>query len=141
MSFLRKCFFALPAAGLILSAVSLSAANPHTGKITVPVMTALTVKLDEAVSAKTAVNGSGFTASIKDPVQVDGVVVIPANSSAGGLVSKESGNSGQLELNSVFVNGRMYRITTEPVSFNQKTSLRAGSSVTFHLVLSLNIGR
>lgn len=137
----RKGHFAIAVAALILFAGKAESANPRGGRISVPVMTALTVKLDEAVNAKTAANGSGFTASIKDPVQVDGLIVIPANASAGGLVNKESQNAGELELNSVFVNGRMYRVTTEPVSFNQKTNLRAGSTVTFHLVLSLNLSR
>ena len=127
--------------GLLVSlAASVEAANPR-GGITVPIMTSLTVKLDEPVNAKTAANGAGFTASIKDPVQVNGITVIPANASAGGLVNKESQNSGELQLNSIFVNGRMYRITTEPLPFNPKTNLRSGATMTFHLVLALNIAR
>lgn len=121
-------------------ATSSEGVNPR-GGITVPIMTPLTVKLDETVNAKAAANGAGFIALIKDPVQVGGITVIPANASAAGLVNKASQNSGELELNSVFVNGRMYRITTEPVPFNQKTNLRAGASMTFHLVLALNIAR
>ncbi|WP_109489043.1 hypothetical protein [Occallatibacter savannae] len=109
------CAFAI---GLVVAAATwVEGANPR-GGITVPIMTSLTVKLDEAVNAKSAANGAGFTASIKDPVQVGGVTVIPANASAGVLVNKETQTSGELELNSVFVNGRMYRITTEPVPFN-----------------------
>ena len=125
---------------LVSIAASVEGANPR-GGITVPIMTSLTVKLDEPVNAKTAANGAGFTASIKDPVQVNGITVIPANASAGGLVNKASQASGELELNSVFVNGRMYRITTEPVPFNPNTNLRAGATMTFHLVLALNIAR
>jgi hypothetical protein len=56
-------------------------------------------------------------------------------------VSKESASGGEMQLNSVFVNGRMYRITTSPIRFHQKTSLRAGSTMTFYLVLSLDIAR
>ena len=141
MRFLRKSCFAVTIAALISFAVGAKAANPRGGKITVPVMTPFTVKLDQAISAKMAANGTGFTASIKDPVQVEGVIVIPANSSAAGLVSKESQGKDQIELNSVFVNGRPYRITTSPILFNQKANFRAGSTFTFYLVLSLNIGR
>jgi hypothetical protein len=104
-------------------------------------MTALTVKLDQAVSVKAAVNGTSFTATLKDPVAVDGQTIIPAGASAGGVISKESQSSTQLELNSVFVNGRLYRITTEPVAIRQKTPLHAGSEVTFHLTLSLHLPR
>ena len=141
MSFLRKSHSAIVLVALFSIPFSLGAASPRNGKITLPVMTAFTVKLDEAVNAKTAADGTGFTASIKEPVQVDGITVIPANSSAGGLVSKESASGGEMQLNSVFVNGRMYRITTSPIPFHQRTGLRAGSTMTFYLVLSLEIAR
>lgn len=139
MRFRHTCC-AIALALLVSLATSVEGANPR-GGITVPIMTSLTVKLDEAVNAKAAANGAGFTASIKDPIQVNGITVIPANASAGGLVNKASQNSGELELNSIFVNGRMYRITTEPVPFNPKTNLRTGATMTFHLVLALNIAR
>lgn len=126
---------------MMFCALSLGAATPRNSKVTLPVMTALTVKLDQPVNARTAANGTGFTGLIKDPIQVDGVTVIPANSAAAGLVNKESQGSGELELNSVFVNGRSYRITTSPIPINQKSNLRAGSTMTFYLVLSLNIAR
>lgn len=141
MSFLRRSRYAIVLAALFSIPFSVEAANPRSRKITLPVMTAFTVKLDQAVNARTSANGTGFTASIKDPVQVDGITVIPANSSAGGLVSKESDSGGELQLNSVFVNGRMYRITTSPIPLNQKGNLRAGSTMTFYLVLSLSIAR
>jgi hypothetical protein len=141
MRLFQKGCFTVALAALLSTSFSVEAANSRGGRISVPVMTALTVKLDEPVNARTAVNGAGFTASIKDPVQIDGIVAIPANASAGGLVNKDSQSTGELELNSVFVNGRSYRITTEPVPFNQKTNLRAGSTITFHLVLSLNIAQ
>lgn len=139
MKFRKTC--CAIALGLLVSvATSVEGANPR-GGITVPIMTSLTVKLDEAVNAKSAANGSGFTASIKEPVQVGGATVIPVNASASGLVSKESQSTGELELNSVFVNGRMYRITTEPIPFTPKTNLHAGASMTFHLVLALNLAK
>jgi hypothetical protein len=141
MKLFQKGCFAVALAALLSTTINVEAANPRGGRISVPVMTALTVKLDEAVNTTTAVNGAGFTASIKEPVQVDGIVVIPTNASAGGLITKGSQSTAELELNSVFVNGRSYRIMTEPVPFNQKINLRAGSTITFHLVLSLNIAR
>jgi hypothetical protein len=141
MRFFPKSSAAITLAALISVAISAEGASPHGASVTVPVMTPLTVKLDETVNARTAANRPGFTATIKNPVQVDGVTVIPANASAGGLVNKQAQAGGELVLNSVFVNGRMYRITTSPVSFSQKTNFRAGSTITFHLVLSLNIAR
>ncbi len=46
-------------------------------KVTIPATTPLTVKLDQAVSAKTAESGGGFTVTFSEPVRVDGMVVIP----------------------------------------------------------------
>jgi hypothetical protein len=140
MRLLSKSCSAMTLAFLLSVASSVEGANPR-GATTLPVMTPLTVKLDDAVNPRTAPNGSGFTASIKDPVQIDGVTVIPANASAAGLVNKESTSNGELELNSVFVNGRMYRVTTSPIPFNQRTNRHAGATMTFHLVLSLSIAR
>ena len=115
-------------------------ASPRGGKA-VPVMTAFTVKLDQALNAKTASNGAPFTATLTQPVEVDGQTIIPAGASAGGIVSKEAANQPQLELNSVFVNGRSYRITTESLPLSQKTSLPAGATLTFHLILSFSIAK
>jgi hypothetical protein len=44
-----------------------------------------------------------------------------------------------MELNSVFVHGRSYRVTTSPIAFNQKGALRAGTKFTFELMLSLSV--
>ena len=125
---------------IVACMVFTSSANAGNGR-SLPPMTALTVQLDEAFNAKTAANGTAFVATLKDPVEVDGRTIIPAGASSGGIFNRQSQNNAQLELNSVFVNGRMYRITTEPVAVGQKTALRAGQTLTFHLVLSLNITR
>lgn len=121
--------------------ISICATAHAGGGRSVPVMTAFTVKLDQAVNAKAAANGAPFTATLKEPVEVDGQTIIPAGASAGGVMNKESQNSAELQLNSVFVNGRLYRITTEPVTIGQKALLHAGAAVTFHLTLSLNLAR
>ncbi|MGA8085735.1 MAG: hypothetical protein WCA10_00415 [Terracidiphilus sp.] len=108
-------------------------------RVTIPVTTPLTVKLDQAVSAKTAESGAGFTVTFSEPVRVDGMVVIPAGASGAGLVNRNSQNGAEMELNSVFVNGRSYRVTTLPITFKQKSILRAGTKFTFDLLLSLNV--
>jgi hypothetical protein len=108
-------------------------------KVTIPATTPLTVKLDQVVSVKTAESSGGFTVTFSEPVRVDGMIVIPAGATGAGLVSKNPQNGAEMELNSVFVNGRSYRVTTSPISFNQKGSLRAGTKFTFDLMLSLNV--
>lgn len=114
-------------------------AHNRESRITIPATTPLTVKLDQVVSAKTAESGGGFTVTFSEPVRVDGLIVIPAGATGAGLVSRGSQNSAEMELNSVFVNGRSYRVTTSPITFNQKGSLRAGTKFTFDLMLSLNV--
>ena len=129
----------------VLNVTANSAPVPGSGgynrgsKVTIPVTTPFTVKLDQAVSAKNAESGGGFTVTFSEPVRVDGMVVIPAGASGAGLVNKNSQNGAEMELNSVFVNGRSYRVTTLPITFNQKGTLRAGTKFTFDLLLSLNV--
>jgi hypothetical protein len=129
-------------AGVAVLAFFAIGATAHAGRgMSVPVMTALTVKLDQAINAKSAANGAPFTATFKEAVEVGGQPAIPAGASAGGLITKEPGTSAQLELNSVFVGGRMYRITTEPVVINQKGGVPTGATLTFHLTLSLSLAK
>ena len=46
MRFLHKSCFVMAVAALISSGLSVEAANPRTGRITLPVMTPITVKLE-----------------------------------------------------------------------------------------------
>lgn len=120
-------------------AAALIGANNRGSKVTIPVTTPLTVKLDQVVSERTVKSGEGFTVTFSEPVKVDGVVVIPAGASGAGFVNRNAQNGTEMELNSVFVNGRSYRVTTSPISFNPKGTLRAGTKFTFDLVLSLSV--
>ncbi len=119
--------------------VPANGANNRENKVTIPATTPLTVKLDQVVSAKTAESGEGFTVTFSEPVKVDGMVVIPAGAAGAGLVSRNSQNDTEMELNSVFVHGKSYRVTTVPIIFNPKGSLRAGTKFTFDLMLSLKV--
>lgn len=143
MKTLRMFPIALALMGCIVQNVTAKAAPPAHGehnrgsKVTIPATTQLTVKLEQAVSAKTA--DGGFTVTFSEPVRVDGLVVIPAGAAGAGLVSRNPQTGAEMELNSVFVNGRSYRVTTSPISFDEKGSLRAGTKFTFDLMLSLNV--
>lgn len=108
-------------------------------KVTIPATTQLSVKLDQVVSARTVKSGDGFTVTFSEPVRVDGTVVIPSGAAGAGFVSSNSQNGTEMELNSVFVNGRSYRVTTSPIPFNPKSTLRAGTKFTFDLMLSLKV--
>jgi len=143
---LRICSIAIALVGCAVldvtakpAPVPASGAHSRDSKVTIPATTQLNVKLDQVVSAKTAESGGGFTVTFSEPVRVDGSVVIPTGATGAGLVNRNSQNGTEIELNSVFVNGRSYRVTTSPILFDKKNSLRAGSKITFDLVLSLNV--
>jgi hypothetical protein len=108
-------------------------------RITVPATSSLPVKLDQKVSAKVAENGEGFTVTFIAPVQVNGTTAIPSGASGAGVVSAAGKQNYSMELNSIFVNGRSYRVTTSPIVFSQNTSYHPGTKLTFNLVLSLSI--
>ena len=116
-----------------------SGAHNRDGKVTIPATTTLTVKLDQVISERTVKSGEGFTVTFSEPVKVDGMVVIPAGAPGAGFVNKNSQNGTEMELNSVFVNGKSYRVTTSPISFDPKGTLRAGTKFTFDLMLSLKV--
>ena len=139
MRFFKECCSGVALIALTSVATGVAGASPRSGGITVPVMTPLTVKLEEAVTIKTAEEGGNFTATFTRPVQVNGLTVIPAGSAAAGLVHKEPQHS--IELNSVFVNGRLYRVTTSPVAINHKGSISSGTTFTFNLMLSVSISK
>jgi hypothetical protein len=119
--------------------IAANGTNNRENQVTIPATTPLTVKLDQVISAKTAESGEGFTVTFIEPVKVDGFVVIPAGAAGAGLVSRNSQNDTEMELNSVFVRGKSYRMTTVPIIFNPKGTLRAGTKYTFDLMLSLKV--
>jgi hypothetical protein len=130
---------ALSFACAIWLSVAAEGESARGGKVTIPATTSLTVKLDEAVSAKTAENGGSFTVTFSAPVEVGGATIIPAGATGAGLVSNDGRQSSRMELNSVFVHGRSYRVSTSPIVFNQKASYRPGTKLTFDLMLSLSV--
>jgi hypothetical protein len=84
----------------------------------IPAGTAIAVRLDHAVSSKSA-PGATFDATVAAPVVVDGKTLIPQGSKARGLVvdAKESGRLKgvarlSLELQSVEVAGKSYALDT-----------------------------
>ncbi|MGH9555808.1 MAG: hypothetical protein ACRD2Y_08295 [Terriglobales bacterium] len=91
--------------------------------VPVPAGTTLTVKLDQAVGSKISENGEPFTATLANPIMVDGKEVIPKGSTVSGTVvdAKARGRfkgEGRLELvlNSITVRGSEYDIETNTVT-------------------------
>src|SRR6266478_402593 len=97
-------------------------APPRPRPIVVPAETVISVVLDESVGSKISTPGQNFSASVREPVEVDGRVAIPKGARATGIVkdAKPAGRfkgGAQLELTlvSIDINGASYDVhTTAP---------------------------
>ncbi len=95
--------------------------------ITVPAGTVLTVKLGQAVGSKVSTSGDTFTATVAEPVSIEGKVVIPEGSEATGTVVEavprgrfKGAAKLQLVLDSVSVGGNNYKLETASVTRTMK---------------------
>ncbi|HEY2934161.1 MAG TPA: hypothetical protein VGK99_20670 [Acidobacteriota bacterium] len=91
--------------------------------VEVPAGTAIRVSLDHSVSSASSREGDAFSATVADPVVVDGKTVIPSGARAQGMLTgaQRSGRlSGHayvgLTLTSVEIDGRTYDLNTTSVS-------------------------
>jgi len=95
--------------------------------VTVPEGTVLTVRLNETVSSKNSNSGDRFTATVEEPVEVGGRVVIPKGASVTGTVAEakslgkiKGAASLRLVLDSVTVKDKKYEIQTSAVARSVK---------------------
>jgi len=95
--------------------------------IGVPAGTDIVVILGQALSSKTSQSGQTFTASVAQPISVDGRTAIPKGASVSGTVvtAKEKGKikgEGQLALTlrTVVVGGQTYQIETNTLDSTVK---------------------
>ncbi|HSA91442.1 MAG TPA: hypothetical protein VLE48_00385 [Terriglobales bacterium] len=123
MTFSRRTYLilAIPlVAALIWAGTSLAAAPDA---LTVPAGTALHVRLDHSLATNQVRSGDMFTATVSQPVVVDGNAVIPEGARARGLVTyvKQSGRlkgvaQMQLALDAVQVGDQWYDVRTSGIS-------------------------
>src|ERR1700682_5699354 len=71
-----------------------NAPAPSPAPIVVPRGTAIEVVLDQSLSSKTSTEGQSFSATVVDPVVVDGEVVIPKHAHARGTVTSVKSAGG-----------------------------------------------
>jgi hypothetical protein len=95
--------------------------------LTVPAGTLITVRLGETLSSKSSQAGQGFSATVAQPVQIEGNVVIPSGSTAQGTVVAahplgrfKGGALLQVRLTSVNINGADTNIQTASVARSLK---------------------
>ncbi len=93
----------------------------------IPAGTPITVRTGETISSKTAQSGDSFTATLADPITVDGREVVPAGAKVDGTIAEAKAQgkikgaaSLRLELTRLNVNGNSYPIQTSMDSFAQK---------------------
>lgn len=118
---------------LLLAALALPLAArqaPAPPALQIPKDTALVVRLDQAIDTKTAGVGTPFTATIEEPITVNGQIVIPKGTSATGAV-EQAQTSGKvsgsalltLALVSLKLNGNQYPLST--LSYTDKSGPQA----------------
>jgi hypothetical protein len=105
----------------------------------VPAKTALIVRFGEDIGLKTAKAGGSFSATVAEPVVVDGVTVISAGSPVQGIVSKKGEYGPEVTLTSLTVNNKSHKISTGSWGFNQEIVFPAGSQMKFELVFPLKL--
>ena len=90
--------------------------------VTIPAGTVITVRLGETLSSKSSQAGQGFSATVAEPVTVDGKTLVDRGASAHGTVvaAKAMGHFKggallEVRLDSVAINGRDQNIQTSAV--------------------------
>lgn len=99
------------------------ASKPVPQTITIPVGTVITVRLGETLSSKESSAGQGFSATVAEPVAVEGKTVIEKGAAARGTVvdAKSMGHFKggallEVRLNSVTINGKETSVDTGMVA-------------------------
>jgi hypothetical protein len=93
----------------------------------VPAGQHIVVRLGQAVGSKISSPGQGFTATVAQPIEVDGKVLIPSGAEASGTVAEavplgrfKGGARLRLTLDSVRVGGNTYKIETATITESKK---------------------
>ncbi|MBV9435532.1 MAG: hypothetical protein JOZ44_05740 [Acidobacteria bacterium] len=97
------------------------------GPTTIPANTVITVRTGQALSSKTSQPGETFTATVAQPVDVGGAVVIPDGAKATGTVVTahplgrfKGGAMLQVKLTSVEINGQNVPVDSSSVARTEK---------------------
>src|SRR3984893_4178205 len=126
-----------PESGASSSKPAVKEAPPRPKPIVVPAGTVVSVVLDETVGSKGSRPGQTFTATVRQPVEVDGRVAIPKGARATGLVKDakpagrfKGGAQLELTLTSIEVHGKNYDVqTTAPTETSKGKGKRTAAMV------------
>jgi hypothetical protein len=126
-----------PDSGGSASKPAVREAPPRPKPIVVPADTVISVVLDETVGSKISTPGQNFSASVREPIEVDGRVAIPKGARATGLVKDakpagrfKGGAQLELTLTSIEVHGTNYDVhTTSPNETSKGKGKRTAAMV------------
>ena len=135
-----KHFMALNLSALLLTAAMAVGQNTGYGErdrgrcdrdqMTVPSGTQISVRTDEAIDSQNASEGQTYPATVlQDVTGGAGEVLIPRDSRAQLIIREATGGSTTgspqlvLDLNSISVNGRSYRVSTEDITQTSKAGI------------------
>lgn len=103
------------------------AAAPAPKVITIPAETVITVRTGQTLSSKTSTAGEQFTATLAEPIVVNGETVVPDGARAAGTVVDavplgrfKGGAKLQLTLDSITIKGKTHPVQTSTLSFGAK---------------------
>jgi hypothetical protein len=126
-----------PDSGASSSKPAVREAPPRPRPIVVPAETVISVVLDESVGSKISSPGQQFSASVREPVEVDGRLAIPKGARATGIVKDakpagrfKGGAQLELTLTSIEINGANYDVrTTAPHETSKGKGKRTAAMV------------
>jgi len=102
-------------------------AKPEVKAVVVPAGTVITVRLGNAVGSKISTPGQSFTATLAQPIEVDGKQVLAAGANASGTVVDakplgkfKGGALLKIKLDSININGTDQQVETSSVTRTEK---------------------
>jgi len=108
------------------------AAPAQTQSVTLPIGTEVAVRTIDRINSKTADSHKEYAATLDDPVIVDGVTVVPANTNAVLRVVDKNRASLSLSLIALIINGQRVEVNTDKIdsrrgSTVKRTAIGAGA--------------
>jgi Glycine zipper len=116
----------------LLFCAGVFAATAQTQSVMLPVGTEIAVRTIDRINSKTADSHKEYAATLDDPVVVDGVTVVPANSNAVLRVVDKNRGSLSISLIAFTINGHRVDVNTDKIdsrrgSTAKRTAIGAGA--------------
>ena len=117
----------------VSSKVATSKVAPQTSFVTIPQGTAVRATVSQALASNKNHSGDAFAAILSSPIKVDGKTIVPKGAHVSGRIvtAKKSGPAElTVALTSVQIDGKSYRLATEPINRTGKAAAKDGEAET-----------